>query len=82
MEIIINLAIAIIIIVVISLHSWNVIKKLYKGCYGTLKSLFMLCLLVIYLILFLSCLSYILEIAIKYYYFIQLKNILYTPYPH
>lgn len=74
MQILFTVTVLIITVILISLHSWDVIKKLYKGYYENWESIFMIALLIIYLMLFLFCLAHILDIAFKYYYFIKLKN--------
>ena len=74
MNILFTLAVLIITVILISMHSWDVIKKLYRNYYESWETVFMICLLVIYLMLFLFCMAYIVEFLFKYFYFIKLKN--------
>lgn len=74
MNILFTLAVLIITMILISMHSWDVIKKLYRNYYESWETVFMIGLLVIYLMLFLFCMAYIVEFLFKYYYFIKLKN--------
>lgn len=56
------------------LHGWDVSKKIYKNYYESWETVFMICLLIVYLMLLLFCLAYIADILVKYYYFIKIKN--------
>ena len=74
MEVLIVLTVLIITVILISLHGWDVSKKIYKNYYESWETVFMICLLIVYLMLLLFCLSYIADILVKYYYFIKIKN--------